>query len=301
MERVGFIGAGAVGSALARALSRRGYQVVAVASASGLSARRLASHLPNCLPVETGQAVAQAAETVFLTVPDRIIPQVAAEVHWSPAHQVIHCSGATPLEALDPAARQGARTGVFHPLNSFSTSDPEAGCRWVRESFFAVESHDRAFLAELKALAHALGQGAIEIPGKWRPLYHATAVLVSNYLVALAATAAGLWSEFGVERTTALSALLPLIRGTCRNLEVYGLPAALTGPIARGDAETVASHLSALADYPSVLELYTALGVAALPLAQEKGGLTEKAAASLRKLFAEKRTPGKGGAAEWDA
>jgi predicted short-subunit dehydrogenase-like oxidoreductase (DUF2520 family) len=120
-----------------------------------------------------------------------------------------------------------------------------------------------------------------------RALYHASAVLASNYVVTLLKLASDLWLRFGYDRATALQALLPLLRGAVVNLETLGLPAALTGPVARGDVESVRRHIEALAQAaPELLGVYTTLGNETVPVALAGSGLDEETAARLRELFA---------------
>ena len=124
---LGFIGAGRVGTALARALDRRGHRVLGVASRTVDSARRLAQMVPGCKSSTDPQEVAEAAGLVFITTPDEVIAQVAAQIRWHPGQIVVHCSGATSLEALQPAQEQGALVGGLHPLQSFASGQIEAG------------------------------------------------------------------------------------------------------------------------------------------------------------------------------
>jgi predicted short-subunit dehydrogenase-like oxidoreductase (DUF2520 family) len=134
-----------------------------------------------------------------------------------------------------------------------------------------------------RRLIGALDGTAILIPPTLRPLYHAGAVTASNFLVTLAAAAAGMLRSAGVEGDDALRALLPLMRGTLANLEEVGLPGALTGPIVRGDTETVRMHLARLSG--EARAVYCALGIETLRLARE-AGLDERQAAALESMLA---------------
>jgi predicted short-subunit dehydrogenase-like oxidoreductase (DUF2520 family) len=281
--RIGVIGAGTVGTALALALADRGYPVVAVASRRVASAAALASRIPGCRASATPQAVVDAADLVLLTVPDDAIRAVADGVRWRPGVAAVHCSGAAGLDVLAAAAAAGAAVGSCHPLQSFA--DAGEALRALPGSTFALEG-DGALLARLELLVRDLGGRPLRLPPGAKALYHASAVLAGNYLVTLAQTAAELWAAFGLSREEALAALLPLLRGTVDNLERVGVPRALTGPIARGDAGTVRRHLAALGDRaPHVVELYRRLGLATIPIAVDKGTLTAEAAGRLRALL----------------
>ena len=102
------------------ALADRGYQVVAVSSRSRSSAEDLAARIPGCEPLAGPQELADRCHLVFITTPDEIINQVASRVGWRRGQGVIHCSGAEPLDILEPAARLGALTGSFHPFQTFA-------------------------------------------------------------------------------------------------------------------------------------------------------------------------------------
>src|SRR5262245_9483157 len=122
VERIGFVGAGRAGTALARALAAVGWPVVAIASRTPASAARLAAQLPVAQAVSNAQAVADAAELVFLTVPDSAIGPVAASVGWRPHHAVVHTSGVDTLAPLATARGAGALVGGLHPLQTFAAT-----------------------------------------------------------------------------------------------------------------------------------------------------------------------------------
>ena len=138
MLKLGFIGAGTVGTALAIRLSERGYQVVAVSSRSQSSAQKLAQAVPGCRDVDSNQAVADAAELIFITTPDGAIAQVASAVQWHPGQHVVHCSGADSTDTLEPARKLGAGIGAFHPLQTFASV--KQAIDNIAGSTFAVEA-----------------------------------------------------------------------------------------------------------------------------------------------------------------
>lgn len=279
-SRVGFIGAGTVGRALSARLAAAGWPVVAVASRSVESARALARSVPGCAAWADAQAVADAADLVFITTPDGAVREVAAAVRWRAGQRAVHTSGALSVRDLAPAREQGAEVGSLHPLQSFA--DAEEAARLLTGSFFAVEGSG-GLREELIRMAEALGGTWAVLEPHEKTLYHAAAVLASNYTVVLMDLAAGLWERFGATREEAVAALLPLLRGTAHNLGRVGLPAALTGPVARGDVETVRRHVEALGrTAPDVLKVYEALGHEAIRVARAKGTIDERQAAELR-------------------
>ena len=277
---IGFIGAGAVATALAAAFSQREYPVRAVASRSRASALRLAARTPGVESCDDAQGVVDRCSMVFLTVPDAAIAGVAASLTWRRGQAAVHCSGATPLDSLDAPRSQGALVGGFHPLQTFAA--PEGAPRDLRGTAFGIEA-DEPLLEGLEALAAALGGRPIRLRAEDRPLYHASAVAVCGLLTSLVGLSADLWSGYA-SPSDGLRALLPLVRGTVESLERDGLPTALTGPLTRGDEATVASHLSALeAASPELLPIYCRLALAALPMARAKGGLSPDGEAALER------------------
>ncbi len=283
MSDIGFIGAGTVGTALAVRLSEKGYPVTAVASRTFASAERLAGMVDNCQIQDNPQAVADAAEIVFITTPDDAIAGVAAQIKWHSGQSVVHCSGSDSLDILDPATKAGARAGGFHPLQTFASIT--YAIENIPGSTFALEAEE-SLLNTLKEMAVALNGQWIELKPGDKVIYHAAAVIACNYMVTLVKLATDLWQTFGVSTPEATQALLPLLRGTVNNLGNVGLPNCLTGPIARGDLGTVRKHLAALeARAPALLPTYRELGRQTVPIALAKGRIDEQGAKDMQKLL----------------
>jgi len=276
--RIGFVGAGAAASALAGAFAGAGLLVVAVASRRPEQAAALAARLPGTIAIETAQEVVDRADLVFLAVPDDAIQAVCDGLRWRSGAQAVHCSGAQSIDVLASARTMGAGTGSCHPLQTLAGTDDDAGR--LAGCLFGIEAGE-PLRSMLQDLVRRIGGQPLLLEAGSKPLYHAAAVLVSNYVVTLAALATDLWSALGVERSDALRALAPLLRGTVDNLEQQGLPEALTGPIARGDVVTVRRHLEALATQaPESLTLYRELGRMTITVARERG-LPDPAALAL--------------------
>ena len=280
---IGFIGAGTVGTALAVRLSGSGYRVVAAASRSKSSADRLAASVPGCTSHDTKQAVADAADLVFITTPDDAIAQVAAELVWHPGQSVIHCSGADSLGSLEPARQAGAQTGGFHPLQTFASVTH--AIENLPGSTFGIEAEDELFDL-LEQMASALECSSVKLRAKDKVLYHAAAVLACNYLVTLVKMATDLWEGFDVSTPEATRALMPLLRGTLNNIENVGLPDCLTGPVARGDLGTIRKHLAALElSAPALLPAYREIGLQTVPIALAKGKIDDAKAEEMKQLL----------------
>ncbi len=281
--KIGFIGAGTVGTALAVRLSQAGFSVIAVFDLNPNSAQRMAGMVANCQVCNSAQEVADQAELVFITTPDDIIPKMAAEVNWRAGQNVVHCSGAASLDILEPARKLGARVGSFHPCQTF------AGVSQAIEnlpgSTFALEAEE-PLLTTLKELATGLKGNWLELKPGDKALYHAACVFASNYFVTLVKIATDLFQKFGVSTSEATKTLLPLLQGTVNNINSIGLPNCLTGPIARGDLSTISRHLTALKKKePLILGLYRELGLNTIPIALAKGTLSQEAAEKLRALL----------------
>ncbi len=280
MLKFGIIGAGTVGTALAVLLSGKGYSF---AGASRRTDDKPVGPISNFNILASNQAVADAADLVFITTPDAAIGRVAAEVKWRAGQSVVHCSGADSTAVLEPARQAGAAVGGFHPLQTFA--GVIQAIQNIPGSTFGIEAEE-PLLTTLKQTAADMGGHWIELKAEDKVAYHAAAVLACNYLVTLVKMATDLWDTFNVPQEQAVRALLPLIRGTLHNIEAIGIPDCLTGPIARGDAGTVAKHLAALkAKTPALLSTYKELGRQTLPIALAKGKLDKRQAAELEKIL----------------
>lgn len=283
--RIGFIGAGTVGTALAVRLSGKGYPVVAVSSRTKASAQRLAEAVPTCQALDSNQAVADNAQLVFITTPDDVIAPVAAETKWHQGQSVVHCSGADSTDILEPARKQGALVGGFHPLQTFASVTHAV--ENIPGSTFAIEA-DEPLYTELREMAASLEGNCIRLGAGDKVLYHAAAVIACNYLVTLVKLATDLWQSFDVPPRQATQALLPLLRGTLNNIDNVGIPDCLTGPIARGDSGTIEKHISALErTAPGILPTYRELGSQTIPIALAKGKIDERKARDLYTLLKE--------------
>lgn len=279
MLKVGFIGAGTVGTALAILLSQKGYRVTGVSSRSRTSAENLARAVAGCLVMNSPQEVADTAELVFITTPDDAIAAVVSQVKWRKGQSVVHCSGADATDILEPARKYGARVGGFHPLQTFA--GVWQAVENIPGSTFALEAEE-PLLTTLQEMANTLGGHWIELKAGDKVAYHAAAVFACNYLVTLVKLATDLWQTFSIPTDQATKALLPLIRGTLHNIETIGIPNCLTGPIARGDTGTVNKHLKALREEaPALLFPYKELGLQTIPIALAKGKINEKQAVEL--------------------
>jgi len=283
MLKLGFIGAGIVGTTLSVGLNSKAYQVASASSRSQASARKLTQVVSGCHAFNNNQDVANAAELIFITTPDDVIATVVSEVQWHSGQSVVHCSGALSTNVLESAEKLGARIGVFHPLQTFASVNQ--AIENIPGSTFAVEAEE-PLLSTLKDMATALDGYWIELKATDKVAYHAAAVIACNYLVTLVKLATDLWQSFNISQDQAIQALLPLIRGAIHNIDTVGIPQCLTGPITRGDIETIRKHLNALQTVaPALLSTYKELGLQTIPIALAKGGINQQQAEELQDIF----------------
>lgn len=205
----------------------------------------------------------QRTTAVLLTVPDRVLAEVAMALAGRgappPDCPVLHTAGVQGSEPLEPLHRVGYRVGTLHPLQAIA--NPVTGADRLLGSGFAISGEVTA-LAAARRLVTALGGKALTVPTARRPLYHAAAVMASNYAVVLLGEAARLLRETGAAPDEAEEVLVALTRGALDNVSQFGVAGALTGPVARGDLETVHLHLRTLR--PRDAALYAVLGQRAL-------------------------------------
>lgn len=277
---ISFIGAGRLGSTLASALSQRGMNVMAVASRNPVSAERLAGSLTACRATSAEEAA--KAELVFLSVPDDEIGPLAARLPWRAGQRVVHCSGATEVSVLEPAARCGALTGGFHPLQTFS--DPARALDLLAGSTVAIEGPP-ALEAQLRQLAELLAMRTVVLPPGARALYHGGASFAASFLLSMLQEAVAIWRSFGIDEADALQALLPVARGNLEAAASKGLAGALAGPISRGDVGVIQRHLQALDRLgPEHGAFYRELSRRQLELARQSGRLSEEQLSRMRDL-----------------
>jgi predicted short-subunit dehydrogenase-like oxidoreductase (DUF2520 family) len=255
--RVGVVGAGRVGTALAVALGRAGHDVTAVSAVSDASIRRIEQRLPG-VAIRHPPEVVASADLVLMTVPDDVLPGLVAGLAATGAavegRLIAHASGRHGLGVLDPVVRAGALPLALHPVMTF-TGRPDDIDRLAGISFGVTAPDPLRPVAE--ALVVEMGGEPVFIAEEQRDLYHAALASGANYLVTLVVQASDLLRDAGVTHPARM--LGPLLSAALDNALRLG-DAALTGPVARGDADTVASHVNALrADAPEALPAYLAL------------------------------------------
>lgn len=285
---ISIIGPGKVGCALARLAQDAGYVVNAVGGRDSNRVSALATTLGEPTRALSISDAAGASDLVLLTVSDSAIGAVASEIARANSLRdgavVAHCSGALTSECLEPMkSRRDVAIGSFHPLQTFATV--EGAMARLPGSHGFLEGEPRA--VEILARWGAdLGMECVRIATSAKVLYHAGAVFACNYLCTLLGASLDANEAAGIDRATAMRALRPLIESTLDNVLTLGPDVGLTGPIRRGDVQTVEMHVRALAAVdPSLVRLYRVLGVHTLELAEASQRFDESTrAAMLRAL-----------------
>ncbi len=249
--RFAVIGLGRVGRAMLELMIDSGHEpmwvVTSKASVAGLETF-------GAIPGEPGDV-----DVIFITVPDGKIGDVANDIahKWGESTDgkiFFHMSGQLTSGILEPLSKFRGKIASLHPLQSIM--DTSQAKKSLKQSYFSVEG-DPAAVSVAKGIVQSLGGRVLEIRREDKPLYHAAAVIASNYLVTLLMNADSIFKKIGL----GMEVLIPLVRGTLANVERYG-SSALTGPIQRGDWETVKAHLKVLMeDFPGMADLYRTLGM----------------------------------------
>jgi len=282
--RVGFIGAGRVGSALAWHCKRLGYSITGISDKMPKQAWVVYGLLKMSYRKVRPSALAEASDVLFLSVPDRHIEPVFVAIRRWLKHGaiVVHCSGVLGVEVFKGAAAQGVETLALHPIQSLSSH--AQAIRALPGSSFAIEG-TRPGVAFGRRLVRQLKGSSVVIAGPDRPLYHAMCVFASNFENVLLDSAEGVGARLGLRKRRVRKMLAPLMRTVLENAVNYGALASLTGPVRRGDTGTVRQHLEALATrMPELLPLYRACSLHLVEMARRQG-LGAAAVAEMRTLL----------------
>ena len=273
-ERVFIIGPGHVGRGLFRAFRASGVEVV------GLHGKR-----PSGVSTSTGNIPRDAASANVViacvrdTQLDETIDEIAvaaADGRISRGSVILHTSASAEPAGLRSLSDGGYPAGTFHPLVPFT--DPEISAELLRKAWIGIDGDNAAKNASRRLAGH-LGARTLEIPPGKKSAYHAAAVISSNFPVVLASVAGHLLHDLGVPDSSAYQAVESLMAGAMANMKQALPDDALTGPVVRGDAETVGKHIRALHGHDAALGVYRSLSAAAIEIAQRRGVDPKKLAA----------------------
>ena len=255
--RVGVIGPGRAGTALARALARAGHVITAASAVSATSKERARENFPGAELTEPAQVI-EDADLVLLTVPDDVLPGLVAGLATTGApvqgRLLAHASGAHGIRVLDPATAAGALPLAIHPVMTFTGRDDDVDR--IKGVSFGVTAPEQLRPAA-EVLVIEMGGEPVFIPEENRALYHASLAFAANHLVTLVAQAADLLKQAGADNPNHM--LAPLLSAALDNALRFG-DNGLTGPVARGDDGTIAAHIKAIdAADPRAKNAYLAL------------------------------------------
>lgn len=286
MRSFSIIGAGKVGVSLGLALANHGFQLKYISDCDLKAARRARRIIKQGKATGDNCRAAGAAGITFICVPDGLIAKVAGELSALDLRgkYVFQTSGAVSSEVLQPLSRRGAAVASLHPVQTFADTPPDPDI--FQGIFFGLEGDQKAVkLGEF--LAKKLQAGVILISPENKVLYHLACSITSNFMVVLLSEAKSLFELLGFEEETYLEVIYPLLNKTLDNVRELGCERSLTGPVLRGDIETVRKHLQALSQKPGLEKLYRLMSLQALNLA-EKRGLEKRKVKALKHLLEQK-------------
>ena len=280
------VGNGAVGGAIADFLKKNSYTVRSIFSRNGgtlFSRDSTAADTKKNYPAEEFET----GDVIFISVPDDHISEIAIKLSgvnldWS-SKKVIHCSGNLFSDELHALSRLGAQTASMHPLQTFQRGD---GAGRFDGIFVSLEGHPE-LCKQLGGFVKKMGANPLQIEKEQKQMLHIAAVFASNYVVAILHEAEAMLRDKGIE--SGLKPLEPLIRQTIDNSLNLGPAEALTGPVARGDAESVLKHLQALKGQSESINLYRVLGAKALQIADERGNTSTDKLQALKQILKPKK------------
>jgi predicted short-subunit dehydrogenase-like oxidoreductase (DUF2520 family) len=282
------VGCGRVGTALAIFLAKAGYRPAGIASKRLSSAKRVADMVLSDDFSDIPWDITPHADVVFITTPDSAIKDTCDAISqhkgFADDSAVMHCSGALPSSVLSRAKTCNAWIGSMHPLQSFASVDHKINP--FQGIIMSLEGEDSA-VSTAKTIVEDLGGTVVTLLTEAKTLYHASAVVASNYLVTLLDLAIRLIEEAGVKEQDAFMLLKPLIEGTLSNIGKVGVQKALTGPIARGDIKTVEKHVEEIGfKRPELLALYKLLAFYTIDIAAAGDSISGSSVKELKKLTA---------------
>lgn len=237
--RIVLVGPGRAGTALALAASRAGHETVAVAARDLNRAAQAAALLDAAAQSLTDQL--PWCDLIVVATADDAIATVAVQLEpGDGTAAAVHLSGAAPVDVLQPLDDRGLTIGSFHPLQTLPTA--QVGADRLAGSWIAITAEEPTLHSRLHQLAESLGATPFDLDDDVKPLYHAAAAAAANFPLVALAMAQDLFARAGVPGPAAE----PLVEAVVANAFSLGARDALTGPIARGDVETVRQQLSAV-------------------------------------------------------
>lgn len=283
--KIGIIGAGKVGTSVGHVMKDKGLHVVAVSDKFETQLNVARNYMGSgLLYTHDNMEIVQSSDVIAITTQDRAITEVAGEIYEKSerldSKLFFHTSGAHPASILSPLDMKGALLGSLHPLQTFP--DIESAIRVIPDTYVFIDGHEEA-IPVLTLIGKTIGFDVVRIEGKNKVLYHLSAVYICNLLCALLYAGQDIMNKAGVE----LQPFFPIIKATLKNIETKGPLMSLTGPVIRGDAETVLSHLQAMEGLELYTKVYKALSFVALDMVRKRGVLDDEILEKLQGILEE--------------
>lgn len=256
---ISFIGAGKVATALGIYFKQKGFEVSGYLSRSASSANN-AAYKTDSKSFANLSELLEISNVIWITTPDDMIESVAKQIASTPISNadkklIVHASGVHTAQILSSTKEVGYQTAAAHPLLAFS--DAGDAVNMLDKTWFAVEESTSI----ISSILHKCTNRTFNIDGDKKTLYHAAACMLSNYMVTLMDASQQMLAHTGLSKDDAASATMPLLESVVKNMQGKQSKDALTGPIKRGDASTVAMHINSLKEeMPEMVELYKIMG-----------------------------------------
>ena len=271
---------GAVGTALALSAHNAGIQICQISSRTDASIENLPGALQDKF-VKLSELNNITSDILFIAVKDDALNEVALQLSKQVDIQssiVAHCSGVLTSDTLQHLVNDRVSVASFHPIQSFTGKSVFP----FKEIYIDIEA-DNVSYTKLEEISAFLGAYALRVTKEQKALLHLAASIASNFLVGLIQSSVDAGSMKGGDKANVLKALLPLIRDTINNIDEVGTHRALTGPIVRGDSETVHEHMKLLKHEKYLSDLYKLLGEKILHISLESERITETTAEEIYK------------------
>jgi len=284
--KVTLVGTGALGSAIAKGLTAKGYKFLSLINRTRSDAESLAKELNIQHVSDSVEHIPEETNLLLLAVNDSAITPVSQRVASLRLGfknlAAVHFSGALTDEALKPLAEKQVITLSLHPFQTFTRTSHQNISECFK-CYFGLQATELEGIEIGKKLAHDLGGKVMMVPKEAKTLYHIAGVMVSNYLVTLTSLATEVFAGLGLKPSEAFSVFEPIMQSTLHNMrQASDLREALSGPIERGDAATVQRHLRELSEQlPHIVPVYVALAIETVRVAIHKGSIAQNEAAEI--------------------
>jgi predicted short-subunit dehydrogenase-like oxidoreductase (DUF2520 family) len=276
-KKTGIIGTGKLGKNLLYHLDKKGFKISGILNLNTTTSEEACTAVTTEI-FKTSSNLAANSDIIFITTPDDSIEEEAKKISLESDNLkgkiFFHCSGSLPSTIMDSLKKKGAETASFHPLQSFAdlclNKNPF-------ENIIAGIEGDHNAVKTGEQIAEILGCIPYILQTEGKVLYHAAAVIASNYLVTLTDISLEFLESAGIKKENGLNIIAPLMKGTLNNIIEKGPDKALTGPVSRGDSKTVRSHREKiLTSVPEMDKFYKLMCEHTLTLATKSGSVSEK-------------------------